>query len=91
MNNGNPPGRPQQRRNDALPALRATRLLDQVRERVCYLHHYSLRTEESYRHWIRAFIQFHGFQRHPRELDGPAWCAYHAASATLPTPAHHGR
>lgn len=49
-----------------LPPLQASRLLDQVRERVRYLH-YSLRTEEAYLYWIRAFIHFHG-KRHPREL-----------------------
>lgn len=49
-----------------LPPLHSQRLLDQVRERVRYLH-YSLRTEEAYLYWIRAFIHFHG-KRHPREL-----------------------
>lgn len=29
--------------------------------------HYSLRTEQSYVHWIRRFIYFSG-RRHPREL-----------------------
>lgn len=48
------------------PPLRSHRLLDQVRERVRYLH-YSLRTEETYVHWVRRFIRFHGL-RHPREL-----------------------
>jgi integron integrase len=47
--------------------LRAERLLDQVRERVRYLH-YSLRTEQSYVHWVRAFVRFHGSTRHPREM-----------------------
>jgi integron integrase len=50
------------------PPLRSARLLDQVRERIRYLH-YSLHTEESYLHWIRAFIRFHD-RRHPRELGG---------------------
>jgi integron integrase len=45
------------------------RLLDAVRERVRYLH-YSLRTEEAYVHWVRAFVRFHGL-RHPREMGGP--------------------
>lgn len=31
------------------------------------LKHYSLRTEETYVHWIKRFIHFHG-KRHPREL-----------------------
>jgi len=29
--------------------------------------HYSLRTEETYLHWVKRFILFHG-KRHPREL-----------------------
>ncbi len=31
------------------------------------LKHYSLRTEETYLHWVRRFIHFHD-KRHPREL-----------------------
>lgn len=48
------------------PPLMATRLLDQVRERIRYLH-YSLRTEDAYVYWIRRFIKFHKL-RHPREM-----------------------
>jgi len=43
-------------------------LLDQVRERIRYLH-YSLRTEQAYLLWIKAFIRHHGL-RHPRDLGG---------------------
>ena len=50
----------------ALPPVRAERLLDQVRERVRYLH-YSIRTEQAYVHWVRAFVRFHGL-RHPVEM-----------------------
>lgn len=42
------------------------RLLDQLRERIRYLH-YSIRTEEAYAHWVRAFVRFHGL-RHPRQM-----------------------
>lgn len=49
-----------------LPPLQAARLLDQVRERVRYLH-FSLRTEEAYLYWIRAFVLFHG-KRHPNDM-----------------------
>jgi hypothetical protein len=35
------------------------RLFDQVRERM-RLRHYSLRTEESYLHWIKRFVLFQG-------------------------------
>jgi integron integrase len=51
-----------------LPPLRAARLLDQLRERIRYLH-YSIRTEQVCVHWARAFIRYHG-TRHPRELGG---------------------
>ncbi|MBI2383238.1 MAG: integron integrase [Gammaproteobacteria bacterium] len=44
------------------------RLLDQVRARI-RAKHYSLRTEETYLHWIKRFILFHG-KRHPREMGG---------------------
>lgn len=42
------------------------RLLDQVRERVRYLH-YSLRTEDAYVYWIKAFVRHSGL-KHPRDL-----------------------
>lgn len=53
----------------SLPPIKATRLMDQVRERVRYLH-YSIRTEQAYLHWIKAFIHFHGM-RHPRDMGAP--------------------
>lgn len=46
------------------------RLLDQVSD-VARLRHLSLRTEETYRNWIKRFILFHG-KRHPRTLDAEA-------------------
>ena len=53
------------------PSLQSTRLLDQVRERVRYMH-YSLKTEKAYLYWIRFFIRWSATQsggmRHPREL-----------------------
>jgi integron integrase len=49
--------------------LRATRLLDQLRERIRY-DHYSLRTEQAYVYWVRRFVRFSDL-RHPRELGGP--------------------
>jgi integron integrase len=54
------------RSNVPPPPLRATRLLDQVRERLRY-GHYSLSTERSYVYWIRWFVRFHGL-RHPRDM-----------------------
>lgn len=49
-----------------LPPLRSVKVLDQLRERIRYLH-YSLRTKQAYVHWVRAFIRFHGV-RHPATL-----------------------
>jgi hypothetical protein len=42
------------------------KLLDQVSE-VMRFKHYSMRTESSYRDWIKRFILFHS-KRHPREM-----------------------
>ena len=42
------------------------RLLD-LFAAVCRRRHFSPRTEESYRYWIRQYIFFHG-KRHPRDL-----------------------
>ena len=42
-----------------MPVLRSTRLLDQLRERIRYLH-YSLSTEKAHIHWVRFFIRWHG-------------------------------
>ena len=44
------------------------KLLDQVSE-VMRFKHYSIRTERTYREWIRRYILFHG-KRHPREMGG---------------------
>ncbi len=49
-----------------MPTAPAPRLLDQLRQQLRYAH-YSLRTEEAYLYWVRAFIHFHG-RRHPGEL-----------------------
>ena len=51
------------------------KLLDQLSE-VARFKHYSIRTEEAYRQWVRRFLRFHrrggsvsaGGWRHPREL-----------------------
>ena len=50
--------------------LRSVRLMDQVRERIRYLHH-SLSTEKTYLYWIRSFIRWQaidGQMRHPRDM-----------------------
>lgn len=43
------------------------RLIASLRERIRYLH-YSLRTEQAYVYWARAFVRYNGM-RHPRELE----------------------
>jgi integrase len=56
--------------NVAAPTLHSTRQLDQVRERIRYLH-YSLQTEKAYLYWARYFIRWHGrggTLRHPRYM-----------------------
>ena len=70
-------------------ALRSSRLLDQVRERVRYCH-YSLRTEQSYVYWIRFFIRFSGV-RHPRLMGAQEVEAFltHLASERKVSPATH--
>jgi integron integrase len=45
------------------------RLLDRVAEELRF-RHYSPRTEEAYRAWIRRYILFHD-KRHPRDLGAP--------------------
>jgi len=42
------------------------KLLDEARQ-VCRLRHLSYRTEQTYIHWIRRYIFFHG-KRHPETL-----------------------
>lgn len=43
--------------------------MEQVRD-VVRTKHYSLRTEQTYVHWIKRFILFHG-KRHPRDMGAP--------------------
>ena len=49
-----------------MPVFQSTRLLDQLREQIRYLH-YSLRTEEAYVYWVKKFVRFHGL-KHPRDM-----------------------
>ena len=42
------------------------RLMDQVKD-VIRLKHYSFRTEQSYCHWIKAYIRYHKYQ-HPSKM-----------------------
>jgi integron integrase len=71
-----------------MPPLKAPRLIDQVRERIRYLH-YTRGTEDAYVYWCKAFIRFQGL-RHPRDMGAPeveaflTWLAdeRHVATAT---------
>jgi Phage integrase, N-terminal SAM-like domain len=51
-----------------LAPLQSLKVLDQLRERIRYLH-YSIRTEEVYVYWVRAFIRFHNLC-HPAVMGG---------------------
>ena len=52
-----------------MPPLQSLRLIDQLCERIRYLH-YSIRTEQAYVYWTRAFLRFHDM-RHPSEMGAP--------------------
>ena len=59
--------------NVGAPVFHSTRVLDQLRERIRYLH-YSLQTEKAYVYWARFFIRWHGRNgqmRHPRLMGQP--------------------
>ncbi len=53
-------------RKTSTPVLKSTRLLDQLREQIRYLH-YSLRTEDAYVYWVKKFVHFHEL-KHPRDM-----------------------
>jgi len=72
-----------------LPPLQATRLLDQLRERIRY-RHYSIRTEQAYVYWVRYFVRWHGV-RHPAEMGGPeveSFLSYLAADRAVSSSTH---
>ena len=61
------PDSPSSFRRPPIPVeARKPKLLDQVREAL-RTRHYSLRTEQTYVHWIKRFIFFHG-KRHPQDM-----------------------
>ncbi len=66
------------------PPLQSIRLLDQLRERIRYLH-YSLSTEQIYVYWVRFFIRWSGREgpmRHPRDIGAPGVEAFLSMLAT---------
>ncbi|WP_435868029.1 phage integrase N-terminal SAM-like domain-containing protein [Comamonas thiooxydans] len=67
-----------------LQPLQASRLLDQVRERIRNLHD-SPRTEDAYIYWTRAFVRWHGV-RHPAVLCEARWTC--CLTAEVPQSSH---
>jgi len=68
------------------PPLQSVRLLDQVRERIRYMH-YSLATEKVYLYWVRFFVRWSGRNiggpmRHPRDIDAKGVEAFLTMLAT---------
>jgi site-specific recombinase XerD len=67
-----------------IPPLQSTRLLDQLRERIRYMH-YSLSTEKVYLYWVRFFIRWHGRNgqmKHPSTMGAPEIEAFLTMLAT---------
>lgn len=60
--------------SDATVPLLKPKLLDQLRDEI-RRRNYSLRTEQTYVHWVRRYILFHG-RRHPRDLGEPEISAF---------------
>ena len=59
-------------------------MLDQVRERIRYMH-YSLSTEQVYLYWVRFFIRWSGRSgqmQHPRDIGAPGIEAFLSMLAT---------
>ena len=43
------------------------KLMDQVQEVLRY-YHYAYRTEQTYCDWIKRFLKFYDYSRHPKEM-----------------------
>jgi integron integrase len=72
------------------PSKPPVRLLEMLRQQIRYMH-YSLRTEEVYVYWVRAFIRFHAL-RHPAELaaaDVEAFLTWLANDRQVAPATHH--
>jgi len=46
------------------------KLMEQVRETLRY-YHYAYRTEQTYCEWIKRYLKFHGYQKHPSGMGAP--------------------
>lgn len=69
-----------------VPPLQSSRLLDQVRQRIRYMH-YRLPTEKVYLYWVRFFVRWsgrnnNGQMRHPRDIDAKGVEAFLTMLAT---------
>ena len=62
------------------PSPKGKKLLDQVTDAI-RLKHYSYRTEQTYKEWIKRYILFHG-KRHPKEMGQQEIQAYLSHLAT---------
>ena len=73
----------------AAPPTAPPRLLDALRQQIRYMH-YSIRTEQAYVHWVRAFVRFHQL-RHPTDLssaDVQAFLTWLAAERQVSAATH---
>ena len=71
------------------PVTPRLKLLDQLREQIRY-RHYSLRTEEAYVYWVRAYVRWAGM-KHPKSLGGrdvEAFLAHLASERQLSASTH---
>ena len=66
--------------NSRKPPLQSAQLLDQLGERIRYMHS-SLRTEQAYLYWTRFFIRWYGM-KHPRSMGAPEIEAFLTMLAT---------
>jgi integron integrase len=66
--------------NPPAPSLPPVRLLDRMRAAI-RVRHYSIRTEDTYVHWARRFILFHG-KRHPADMGAQEVSAFLTDLAT---------
>jgi hypothetical protein len=53
-------------RNTSTPMVKSTRLLDQLREQIHYLHYSSL-AEAAYANWVKKFVDVHQ-KKHQRDM-----------------------
>jgi integron integrase len=63
------------------PSGQQPKLLDRLCEALC-ARHYSPRTEQTYRHWVKRYIFFHHV-RHPAEMAEPEVNAFLTSLATM--------